>query len=53
MLDVELRAPHNMNNMTSVAQCGFDLYVYDEQMKELLLWGKTEEFLWQVNYDRR
>lgn len=22
---------------------------YDEQMKELLLWGKTEEYLWQVN----
>ncbi len=22
---------------------------YDEQMKELLLWGKTEKFLWQVN----
>ena len=37
MLDVELRAPHNMNNMTSVAQCGFDLYVYDEQMKEYVL----------------
>ena len=26
-----------MNNMTSVAQCGFDLYVYDEQMKDYVL----------------
>ena len=30
MLDVELRAPHDMNNMTTIAQCGFDIYVYDE-----------------------
>lgn len=22
---------------------------YDEQMKELLLWGKNEEFLWSIN----
>ena len=23
--------------------------LYDEQMKELLLWGKGEQYLWSVN----
>lgn len=34
MLDVELRAAHDMNNMTTIAQCGFDIYVYDEKTQE-------------------
>lgn len=36
MLDVELRAPHDMNNMTTIAQCGFDIYVYDEEVKDYI-----------------
>ena len=32
ILDVKLIAPHNMNNMNAIAQCGFDLYVYDEEL---------------------
>ena len=36
MLDVTLRNPQDMNNMTTIAQCGFDIYVYDEAAKEFI-----------------
>ena len=37
LIDVELRAPHDMAHMPATGQCGFDLYVYDENMKDYVL----------------
>ena len=37
LIDVELRAPHDMAHMPATGQCGFDLYVYDDGVKDYVL----------------
>lgn len=37
LLDVELRAIHDMCHMPATGQCGFDLYVFDEEMNDYVL----------------
>ena len=37
LIDVELRAKHDMPHMPATSQCGFDLYVYDEKLNDYVL----------------
>ena len=37
LLDVSLRSIHDMCHMPATGQCGFDLYVYDEEIKDYVL----------------
>lgn len=36
-ISVKLRGIHDMNHMTAVGQCGFDLYVFDEKLNDYVL----------------
>ena len=42
IIDVELKSIHDMCHMPATGQCGFDLYVYDESLKEYVLHNTTK-----------
>lgn len=50
LIDVELRAPHDMCHMPATGQCGFDIYVFDSQMNDYVLHNMGTYKLNDVKY---
>ena len=50
IVDVKLRAPHDMPHMPATGQCGFDLYVYDERLNDYVLHNTTTYKISQSEY---
>ena len=50
LIDVELRAKHDMCHMPATGQCGFDLYVYDEKLQEYVLHNTAKYPIKQRKY---
>ena len=50
IIDVKLRGPHDMAHMPATGQCGFDLYVYDEELNDYILHNTTTYKISQNEY---
>ena len=50
LLDVELKAKHDMPHMPATGQCGFDLYVYNELEHSYVLHNTTTYPIGQTKY---
>lgn len=50
LIDVELRAPHDMCHMPATGQCGFDIYVYDSEMNDYVLHNTATYKISELKY---